>query len=159
MKEIFLAIQRRLADTVPTLRYIDKDWQQLTDPHPPVQWPCCLIDLDNVDYTQLGGRGRMAEAQITLTVADELLKRSSGQAPSKGEAYDTLDVVAAVRDTLHGWRVPGTTQDLAITNIAKQYREKGHVVYSLTFATAWTELDNPATTAPARPSVTVRLAH
>ena len=142
---------------MPALRYIDKDWQQLTIPQPPVQWPCCLIDLDSVDYTQLGGRARRAEAQITLTVADEPLTRSSAQAPSKNEAYDTLDVVAAVRDTLHGWRVPGTTQDLAVKNIAKTFRDKGHVVYTLTFATAWTEREPATPTAPAQPAVTVRL--
>ena len=51
MKQIFLSIQNRLAE-IEELSYIDKDWGQLQYEQPPVQWPCALIDVANIDYTQ-----------------------------------------------------------------------------------------------------------
>ena len=50
MKQIFLAIQQQLL-TVPALKHIDKNWNQLNYEQPPVRWPCALIDIANADKT------------------------------------------------------------------------------------------------------------
>lgn len=158
MKQIFLAIQTRLADQVSALRYIDKNWGQLNIPQPPVQWPCCLIDLDSVDYSQTSSLDRLAEASINLTVADHHTVRSSAKAPSKSDAYDILDVLTAISESLEGFRVPGTTQALTRTHLAKAYSDQSYDVYTLTFTTAWVEQpNNEGGTVKASPSISVQL--
>lgn len=158
MKQIFLSIQDRLSTMVPALRYIDKNWNQLNMPQPPVQWPCCLIDLDNIDYSQAAHLTRLAEASISLTVADHHTVRSSAKAPSKSNAYDILDVLESVMEALEGWRVPDTTQALARTRLAKTYSDQSYDVYTLTFTTAWVEqVTEEGETVNASPSISVRL--
>lgn len=151
MKQIFLNIQDRLAVQVPALRYIDKNWNQLNLPQPPVQWPCCLIDIDNIDYSQTSGSDRLADATISLTIATQHTVRSSTKAPSKSDAYDVLDVLESVMETLEGWRVPDTTQALTRTRLAKAYSDQSYDVYTLTFSTAWVETQ-PDNSTPASPS-------
>ena len=47
IKTILLAVQQRLAERVPELAYIDKNWGQLDYEAPPVKWPCALLDIDD----------------------------------------------------------------------------------------------------------------
>lgn len=139
IKKIFLKIQQRLSEEVESLRYIDKNWNQLNEAQPPVQWPCCLIDLEQVDYSKIAGRGRMAAAVITLTVADSHAVRSSANAPQKCGAYGILDVVEAIAGSLEGWRVPHTTQGLELTRLEKAYTDRSYDVYAMRFTAAWVE--------------------
>ena len=158
MKQIFLSIQDRLSTMVPALRYIDKNWNQLNMPQPPVQWPCCLIDLDSIDYSQTSSADRLADATIILTVATQHTVRSSAKATTKADAYDILDVLESVIEALDGWRVPDTTQALIRTRLAKAYSDQSYDVYTLTFTTAWVELaKQEGETVQASPSITVRL--
>ncbi len=158
MKHIFLNIQDRIANQVPALRYIDKNWGQLNFPQPPVQWPCCLIDLDNIDYSQAADRCRLAEASISLTVADHHTVRSSAKAPSKSDAYDILDIITTIIEVLEGYRVPDTTQALTRTRLQKTYSDQSYDIYTLTFTTAWIEQPNEeGQTVIASPSINVRL--
>ena len=158
MKQIFLSIQDRLSTMVPALRYIDKNWNQLNMPQPPVQWPCCLIDLDNIDYSQTSSSDRLADATISLTIATQHTVRSSAKAPSKSDAYDILDVLESVMEALEGWRVPDTTQALTRTRLQKAYSDQSYDVYTLTFTTAWVEqVTEEGETINASPSISVRL--
>ena len=158
MKQIFLSIQDRLATLVPALRYIDKNWNQLNIPQPPVQWPCCLIDLDSIDYSQTSSADRLADATIILTVATQHTVRSSAKATTKADAYDILDVLESVIEALDGWRVPDTTQALIRTRLAKTYSDQSYDVYTLTFTTAWIEqVTEEGQTVAASPSINVRL--
>lgn len=155
MKQIFLAIQDRLSSLVPSLQYIDKNWGQLNIPQPPVKWPCCLIDLDSIDYSMATNGTRLAEASIILTIADHHTVRSSAQAPAKANAYDILDLIEDVISALDGWRVPDTTQALIRTRLAKTYSDQSYDVYSLTFSTAWVEQIEEGQTTQASPSISV----
>lgn len=157
MKQIFLSIQSRLASLVPSLQYIDKNWAQLNIPQPPVKWPCCLIDLDSIDYTMGTHSTRLANASIVLTIADHHSVRSSDLAPSKNAAYDILDLIEDIITALDGWRVPDTTQALVRTRLAKAYSDQSYDVYSLTFTTAWVEqIQQEGQTIQASPSISVR---
>lgn len=157
MKQIFLSIQSRLASLVSSLQYIDKNWGQLNIPQPPVKWPCCLIDLDSIDYSMATNGTRLAEASIILTIADHHTVRSSAQAPAKANAYDILDLIEDVISALDGWRVPDTTQALIRARLAKTYSDQSYDVYSLTFSTAWVEQIEEGQTTQASPSISISL--
>lgn len=156
MKKIFLSIQGALKENVPALRYIDKNWGQLNIPQPPVKWPCCLIDLKSVDYSQLAHHDRLASADITLTVADCHAIRSAASAPSSQDAYAIFDLIEAIFATLDGHYVPGTCQPLSRTSLRKAYADASYDVFALSFATAWKDLyDEEGGTAAASPSISV----
>jgi len=158
MKQVFLEIQDRLSDLVPALQYIDKNWGQLNLPQPPVKWPCCLLDLDNIDYSQTSSSDRLADVTINITIAEHHTVRSSAKAPSKEDAYAILDILECVMETLEGWRVPNTSQALTRTRLAHTYSDQSYDVYTLTFTTAWVEqVTEEGETVKASPSINVRL--
>lgn len=157
MKQIFLSIQKRLADNVPALQYIDKNWGQLNIAKPPVKWPCCLMDIDSIDYSQASENTRMAEASIILTIADCHTVRSSANAPNKEDSYAILDVIEKVAAILDGYRVPDTTQALVYTRMQKTFSDQSYDVYNLTFTTAWVEEQEKGGTVKVPPLIKVSL--
>ncbi len=157
MKNIFLNIQDHLQQSVPALKYIDKNRGQLTLPQPPVKFPCALIDLDNIDYTQAARQDRLATASIAITIADQRLRRSSALAPSHNSAYGIFDLLEAVMATLDGHSIPGTCQQLIRTAIRKDLGDDSHDIYTITFTTAWLDKYENGATAQATPSIHARL--
>ena len=50
--ELLDSIKTKISE-ISEIKYIDENWGQLDyySAHPPVQWPCCLIDIsDNSLY-------------------------------------------------------------------------------------------------------------
>ena len=157
MKNIFLNIQDHLQQTIPTLKYIDKNWGQLTFPQPPVKYPCALIDLDNIDYTQAARQDRLATATIAITIAGQRLRRSSALAPAHNDAYNIFDLLEQVMAALDGHTIPGTCQQLIRTNLRKDLGDDSHDIYTITFTTAWLDKYENGATIQATPSIHVRL--
>ncbi len=52
---LFLALQSRITEQVPDIRFIDQDWNQLDFDPPPVSYPCLLIDFSETAFTQMQG--------------------------------------------------------------------------------------------------------
>ena len=103
MKEVFKDIQQRL-QTIPEFRYIGEDWGQLNFEQPPVDWPCALIDLGNVDFSAAGMRSQQAEAVVNITIADI---RYHGVTPvlprdQEDKAFEIFDLIDKVNKLLHG---------------------------------------------------------
>ncbi|MBP3762927.1 MAG: hypothetical protein J6I49_03490 [Bacteroidales bacterium] len=158
MKKIFLDIQKHLSDEVASLRYIDKNWGQLNEPQPPVQFPCALLDVENIDYSQLTDRDRVANATLSVVIASQNMVRTSAKAPSKEEAYAVIDTLEAVMEALEGFRIPDTTQALTCTRLQRSYVDKNYSVYILTYTTAWVaQINNEGETVKASPSIKVRI--
>ncbi len=157
MKHIFLDIQDHLQQQVPALKYIDKDWGQFSFPQPPVKYPCALIDLDSIDYTQAAHQDRLATATIAITIADQRLRRSSALAPAHNDAYNIFDLLEQVMAALDGLTIPGTCQQLTRSNLRKDLGDDSHDIYTVTFTTAWLDRYENGATAQAAPSIHVRL--
>ena len=81
IKTILLAVQQRLAERVPELAYIDKNWGQLDYEAPPVKWPCALLDIDEVPFSQIGGGGQIADG-VTVEILAANLRLVSSSAAS-----------------------------------------------------------------------------
>ena len=96
---IIKGLQDMLSRALPEVKYIDKDWGQLTMEQPPVGWPCILIDIEQVEIRPLTDRNEQATATVVLTVANKRTNASSAHAPraSKEKSYDTIDLT----DTIH----------------------------------------------------------
>lgn len=156
MNEIILAIQEKLAE-VTGLKHIDKDWGQLSFDQPPIKWPCALIDFDNINFSQQGRKGQLAEATIYIKVATMRLTNSSSLAPNKEDSYEAMLLMEAINDVIHGWR-PGDAQAMIRTNMKKLFSDKARDVYQTTYTTAFTTTPPVATSNIDTPPIEIHSA-
>ena len=91
------------------VKYIDKDWGQLTMEQPPVGWPCILIDIEEVDIKQLTDGNEHARATVVLTVANKRTTSGSAHAPrvAKEKSMETIDLTDDVHRLVQGYYAEG----------------------------------------------------
>ena len=136
-KEIMTSIQARLKEQVPDLKYIDKDWGQLDTEYPAVNWPCCLIDIDSVEYDD-GRSVQTANATVLLTIANQRTTSSSSSAtPAQvAESYKTIDLVEAIDRKLHLFG-NGNFAPLVRRSFKRIASGTGYECYQVTYLTAY----------------------
>ena len=136
---LLLSVQARLREEVKELRYIDKDWGQLGYPQPAVAWPCALLDVENIGYTQTAQGGEVADGSIIITVANQRLTSSSQKAPRREEAYKTIELIGKMHQALQlftdGTYAPLFRSALRRVRIDSS-REEYQLIYQTAFVTA-----------------------
>lgn len=142
MKEYITALIVHLAET-EGVNYVDVNWGQLDLENPPVRYPAVLVSIDDVSYTDLARGSQMAEAILTLTIAQERLSRSSARAKQASRTmaagiYDTIDAVHAA---LAYWRPQDVQVQLLTRQSCTRIRqdERGIDTYAVTYRTGWRE--------------------
>ncbi|WP_346236142.1 hypothetical protein ABDK00_016955 [Niabella insulamsoli] len=130
-------IQNRLSAEIPALKYVDEDWGQLDDysPNPPVKWPCALIDINHVLYSNAGRHSQLGEATITISVADIKLTNSSSKAPAgqKQKQTDYLQLIKSIHIALHGWHGHNHYSSLIRTIFKRVKRDDGVRQHLITY--------------------------
>jgi hypothetical protein len=134
----FVDIQNRLEAEVKALRYNDEDWGQLDNygNSPPVQWPCALIDCDDISVSQAGRLTMVDSITVVVRVADLRLSNTSAQAPAfqKEGAYRLFETIQEVARALHGWTgTPECYGRLQRTGQRRIRRKDGVRLYEITF--------------------------
>jgi hypothetical protein len=137
--QIFKAIQARIQQQVPAIKYIDQDLGQLTQQRPPVSWPCALIDMDDFSYSCLSDNTQCATGTVTISL---------GWATHSGSAYNTPTEVTAqslayyelewqLNKALHGWRPGAAFGSLARVAAATRKKTGGCRVRELCYSLAF----------------------
>lgn len=143
MKQVLQNIQTTLA-SIPELKYIDEDWGQLDDysPNPPTQFPLVLIDIGNLQYSDISKdknlvpvNRQMATGTIVLSIANLKLTNTSYNAPQaqKDHAWSIWDIVESVHKMLHGKSIAGSAGAMMRTNLRKVKRDDGIQEYEVTY--------------------------
>jgi hypothetical protein len=143
MSEILLNIQTKLA-AVTGIKYVDEDWGQLDDygPHPPVQWPCCLIDFSGAQYSDIGmDRGAMPQnrqegtGSVTFTFANLRTTNSSGKAPmgQKELSWLLLGLMEEAHKVIHGFKPGANAGALMRTSFRRVKRDDGIQQYQVIY--------------------------
>lgn len=127
MEELLLNIQERLKHEIPELEYIGKDMGQLSDGNTEMVFPCALLDLKNIGYTQEGNGTRMADIRLAVTVAHS-------QDPSTGKGYNAIGLIEDTDTALHLFAV-GDFTPLFCTEIKKMTASGGRECYEMTYRT------------------------
>lgn len=153
MKQIFLDIQNKLAE-IGELKHIDKNWGQLQYEQPPLKFPCALLDIANVNYSQLGQLAQQAEGYIDITIANLRLTNSNLRNPNKEASYEVFDIMDAIHQLLHGWS-NGTFGRLIRTNLQKVATDSSYEIYKLTYRTTWLVLKEQTGTTTVQLSPTI----
>lgn len=138
IKTILLAVQQRLAEQVPELAYIDKNWGQFDYDVPPVKWPCALLDIDTIPFTQTGGGGQIADGATVEIMAGNLrLVSSSAAAPNKADAYLLIELLDKIHSALQRF-TDGTFGPLFRTQIKKVASVRTGECCKVLYQTAYT---------------------
>ena len=138
MKNIFLSIQEKLSG-VSELKHIDKNWGQLLYEKPPVKFPCALLDVAEIDYSQLGNLAQTADdVAVEIIIANFRLTPSSGKAPRKHNSYAVFDIIKDIHEILHGW-TNGEFQPLIRVKLKKLDAASGYEIYRVIYLTSWRE--------------------
>lgn len=147
MIDFLLGIQTNLGE-VHEFNYVDEDWGQLDDysPHPPVKWPCVLIDIQGVDFSNIGSNRQavpvlrqQGTGTIILKFANLKLTNSSGKAPlsQKQKAWSLLELVEEAHKKIQGMRPVENGGNLVRTSLRRIKRDDGiqqyQVIYSIAF--------------------------
>ncbi len=144
METIIKNIQEKLHSEVPELKYIDEDWGQLDEyaEHPPVKWPCALIDLPDIQFSNTGANRRKipmhrqeGNGTISIDVANLKLTNSSHMAPAyqKEQARSIWNVVKKVHQVLQGFRPSEHSGSMIRTSINRLNREDGVQIYRISY--------------------------
>lgn len=136
-------IQERLQE-IKSIAYIDEDTGQLDNysPNFPVQWPCVLIDISNVVFTDLGKDRKQspvnrqnASGEITISIANIKTTNTSGLAPigQKLAAWSIHDEVQNIHEKLQGFRALENTSRLVRKRLTRKKRDDGVQHYDIVY--------------------------
>ncbi len=143
MKIILQNIQNRLS-TVSELRYIDEDWGQLDyySQNMPVQWPCCLIDISDIAFSNIGVdrtktpiNRQMAKVMAKITLANVKYGNTSLQAPQtqKDESWMIWELAQKIHEKLHGFKPNETSGGMIRKSLIRNLREDGVQEYQILY--------------------------
>lgn len=109
---LFKSILDRIKSTVPDIRFIDHDLGQLEnyEIRPSVSWPCCLIDIDKIQYSDADSNNeQMAQGTITLRLG--LVKYTDSNNLTPANVFENslkyYEIENEVFKALHGWNPEG----------------------------------------------------
>ncbi|MDX9703915.1 MAG: hypothetical protein RBU23_12865 [Candidatus Auribacterota bacterium] len=105
MFNIYKQIADRLRDQLPELKTIDADKGQLSDPEHafPIDYPAVLIDLDNIDWADLGNNAQKGKSKIAVTVAVLPVHQSHQDSPTIDGFVEQMEIVNSVYTVLSGF--------------------------------------------------------
>ncbi len=150
MKTILKNIQEKLSE-VTELKYIDENWGQLDyySPNMPVKWPCCLIDINDVNFTNQGidrtkepNNRQIGKATIRLTLANLKLSNTSMQAPQtqKNQAWLIWDLAQKIHEKLHGFYPESNSSKMLRQSLRRSVRDDGVQEYFITYSVEFTNI-------------------
>jgi len=122
--------------TVTDLKYIDKDWGQLSYDPPAVKYPCALVDFSAVSYEQLLLRNEMAELNLSITVANLRLTPSSALSKRKNDSFFTIELLDKIHNALHLFSSDVFTP-LVRSSLDKIEADSGEEIYRLNYHTSY----------------------
>lgn len=144
MKQLLTDIQNRLK-TVTALKYIDEDWGQLDyfNVAQPVKYPCALINIASVQYSNMAKKVQQGLGTVVITIADLKLANSSANAPQlqKQAAWKVFDIIADVYKALHGWNGASHYGPLTRVSLTRKKNDEGLNLFDVAFSFTIKDVD------------------
>ncbi|MEG2276663.1 MAG: hypothetical protein RSA53_05440 [Odoribacter sp.] len=104
MKEIIEAVMAKLKIGVPELRWIDLNVGQMNTENPPVDYPCALVDIANIDYSSAGCRRQLGTVTLEIELFFVVRAPANVAAPEslREQALSHFYIVQKVYTALEG---------------------------------------------------------
>lgn len=135
MKTVYSAVIARLEEKVPALKWIEMDLGQLSQPKPPVAYPCALIGIKLPKCKSLTDTLQDCEARISIRLGFDTQMRTSTATPeeSRNASLAVYDTISDVYAALQGW---GTEHfnTLDRTSQGDEPTKNGLFIYKIEFS-------------------------
>lgn len=143
MTEILTAIQDKIK-TIPGINYTDENWGQIDyySHAMPVNWPCCLMDLNDGQYSNIGRdlekkpvQRQKGSFSLRLTLADLKLSNTSGNAPKTQQtgAWKIYGLMEDLHKALHGFSPVPNCSRLLRRGFQKVMRDDGITEFQILY--------------------------
>ncbi|MBP7174365.1 MAG: hypothetical protein KBA33_09925 [Cloacibacterium sp.] len=143
MRSILESLQKKMGE-IPELKYVDENWGQIDyySPNTPVQWPCCLIDIQSGNFSNIGKdlskkptARQMGQFSIKIIVANLKLSNTSFAAPlsQKNDAWLVFDLVEKIHEKLHGYSPVINCSKMLRSSFQRTLRDDGVQEYAIVY--------------------------
>jgi hypothetical protein len=144
MKDLLQAVQEKLV-AITELKYIDEDWGQMDSysPNPPAKFPCALIDITSLGFSNIGQdktddpiNRQLGDGTVTIIIANLKLSNTSQRAPQtqKDNAWNIWSIIEDIHKKLHGWKPIENSGALMRTSLKRIRRDDGIQEYQVTYS-------------------------
>jgi hypothetical protein len=135
METLFLSVQKRIADNMPELAVVDEDYGQLNTEAEtyPVTFPCALIQLEEIDWQDVGGGKQKGTATVRVKLAIDCYDDTHYSSGTAQKAADRMQLYKKMHQTLNMFK-GGILRDFDGNVIDKSFmplRRTKSVFYSL----------------------------
>ena len=148
METLIKSVQEKLKTAVPELRWIDQDFGQFELEKPPVDFPCALIDIPDIQYSDSSNLEQIGDTTLTVRLGFRVYNRSNSKAPDmikeKGRAH--FAIIKKVYKVLHGHEDDEANYNTITRATMLRGKSIDPRVYTLGFKTALFETNEQATT-------------
>ncbi len=137
METIIKSIEDKLRAQVPELKWIDQDFGQLEMEHPPLNFPCALIDVPQVQWENTTRLEQQGVATVNIRVAFRVYDRSNTQAPTtlRERAAAHFAVLKKINLCLHGVEDTEANYSSLIRTQTQRGKTIDPRVYTLSYTT------------------------
>ena len=143
--ELLDSIKTKISE-ISEIKYIDENWGQLDyySAHPPVQWPCCLIDISDIQFTNIGIdrekkpiNRQMGNCLVKITIANIKLTNTSQRAPigQKQDAWKVWRLIEQLHEKIHTFVPVENASPMIRQNLQRTLRDDGVQEYTITYKT------------------------
>lgn len=135
---LLIALQERLKDTVPEIRFVDEDKGQLEMERPPVSYPCLLVSFADFEFEDMAEGLQQADGVLQLRLCVAPYSHSSNITPKsvRAKALSIYDLEWQIYRALHKWSPP-KYDALLRRKSAPEERDDGLIVRRLFYATGF----------------------
>lgn len=108
---LYLKVAALLKQEVPQIKYVDQDLGQLENyadgERPAVSWPCALLDIDEMAFTDMADYCQTGEGILTIRIGFAPYSSANGLAPDavKEKALEYYQAEQMAHYALHGFSV------------------------------------------------------
>ena len=130
MEYLILPIIQHVAGGLPELSLVDEDYGQLEviddDGREmyPITYPAVLIDLEQVDWSELSGKSQMGEARLKIRLIIDCYDDTHSGSGTEGRIIDREDLRKRLHGLLEGFRP--TTESSGLTRVESKFYTWNH---------------------------------
>lgn len=141
-KPLFLALQKRIMENVPEIRFIDQNIGQLgfDEYRAMVSFPAALVDFPSTSFSALSGNAQLGISFIEITLVFAPYSQTYQMAPDnvKDLGLQYFEIEQKVFAALQGWDCEGLCTPLVRTQAQSQNNNDiGMRVRKLTLSTSF----------------------
>ena len=139
--DLFLAIQARIQEQVPEIKYIDQNLGQYMNEEFRKQmlFPCILVDFPVTNFSALQGNNQLGDATIMITLFHDIWNNTNNLTPTavKEAGLNYLSIDQKVFMALQGWNPDFCTPLMRSQHKSQNSNDIGLVVRETQFNTSF----------------------